>query len=65
MCLRLKGLDAEEFRTRLLEEYGIGVIADGGTDIRIAFSCLEVDEIQDLFDIMYRCATELESGISS
>lgn len=62
MCLRLNGMDAEAFRSKLLDEYGIGVIADGATDIRVAFSCLEVDEIPDLFDIMYRCATELRSA---
>lgn len=60
MCVRLKGLDAEEFRKRLLGEYGVGVIADGKTDIRVAFSCLETDEIKDLFDIMYRCALEMK-----
>jgi aspartate/methionine/tyrosine aminotransferase len=59
MSIRLKDVDAEEFRVRLLERYGIGVIAEGGTDVRVAFSCLETDEIADLFDIMYRCATEL------
>ncbi|HEY5530953.1 MAG TPA: aminotransferase class I/II-fold pyridoxal phosphate-dependent enzyme [Candidatus Anoxymicrobiaceae bacterium] len=58
MCVRLKDVDAEAFRVRLLERYGVGVIAEG-TDIRIAFSCLETEEIPDLFDIMYRCATEM------
>ena len=62
MCLRLKDVDAEELRVRLIEQYGVGVIAEGGTDIRIAFSSLEVDEIPDLFDIMYRCATEMQQG---
>ncbi len=64
MSVRLREIDAEAFRVRLLERYGIGVIAEGGTDIRVAFSCLEVDEIPDLFDIMYRCATELKNGSS-
>ena len=61
MCLRLKDIDAEELRVRLLEQYGAGVIAEG-KDIRIAFSSLEVDEIPDLFDIMYRCAIEMKRG---
>ena len=59
MSIALKGIDAEQFRLRLLAEHGVGVIAEGATDIRIAFSCLEVDEIEDLFDIMYRCAKEI------
>jgi aspartate/methionine/tyrosine aminotransferase len=62
ISIKLKDVDAEEFRVRLLEKYGTGVIAEGGTDVRIAFSCLETDEIPDLFDIMYRCATELAEG---
>ncbi|MCJ7745132.1 MAG: aminotransferase class I/II-fold pyridoxal phosphate-dependent enzyme, partial [Actinobacteria bacterium] len=62
MCLRLEGTDAEELRVRLLEQYGVGVIADGDTDVRIALSSLEVDEIPDIFDIMYRCAVEMKRG---
>jgi aspartate/methionine/tyrosine aminotransferase len=60
MSIALKGIDAEQFRLRLLDSYGVGVIAEGSSDIRIAFSCLEVDEIADLFDIMYRCAGEMK-----
>jgi len=61
MSLRLKGTDAEALRVRLLDRYGVGVIAEGGTDIRIAFSCLEVDQIPDIFGIIHRCAKELKS----
>jgi aspartate/methionine/tyrosine aminotransferase len=59
MCLKLKDLDAETFRIRLLKEYGIGVIATGGSDIRVAFSCIEVDEIAPLFEAMFQCAQEM------
>jgi aspartate/methionine/tyrosine aminotransferase len=62
MCLKLNGLDAEAFRIRLLEKYGIGVIAAGGSDIRVAFSCLEVVEIPPLFEAMYGCAQEMKSS---
>ena len=62
MCLRLKGIDAEDFRARLLKEYGVGVIAEGNEDIRVAFSCLETGQIQDLFNIMYRCASEMRGA---
>jgi aspartate/methionine/tyrosine aminotransferase len=60
-CLRTKDLDSEQFRVRLLERYGVGVIAEGGTDIRVAFSCLETEEIGDLFAIMHRCATDMKN----
>jgi aspartate/methionine/tyrosine aminotransferase len=62
MCIGLKDVDAEGLRVRLLEQYGVGVIAEGSSDVRIAFSSLEVDEIPDLFDIMYRCAMEIRRG---
>jgi aspartate/methionine/tyrosine aminotransferase len=62
MCVKLNDLDAETFRVRLLEEYGIGVIASGKTDIRIAFSCLEEADIAPLFDAMFECAQEMKGS---
>ena len=49
MCIRLKNVAAETLRVHLLEEHGLGVIALGNTDIRIAFSCLDEDQIADVF----------------
>jgi aspartate/methionine/tyrosine aminotransferase len=57
VCLR-KGLNAETFRQKLLAQEGIGVISLGNTDIRIAFSSVEEDEIEALFDAMLRCASQ-------
>jgi phosphoenolpyruvate carboxykinase (GTP) len=62
MCLRLKGVDAETFRKHLLERHGVGVIADGETDVRIAFSAVEESEIADLFAVMATAARELRAG---
>lgn len=65
MCLRLKGLNAELFRLRLLEKRGIGVIATAQTDVRVAFSCVEEQDIPDLFSQMFQCAQEMASeGVS-
>ena len=61
MCIRLKGLDAESVRVRLLEEHGVGVIAEG-EDLRIAFSCIEEYEVFELFDIIYRCAKSMRDS---
>ena len=62
MCLKLKGLDAEEFRSHLLQKYGVGVIADGDRDIRVAFSSVDLDQLEDLFAIMAAAARDLQNG---
>ncbi len=59
MCVRVKGVDAERLRVHLLDTYGIGVIAAGPTDVRVAFSCLELDEIEPLFQTLHRAVGEL------
>ena len=50
MCIRLKSVDAETLRVHLLEKYGVGLIAMGKRDLRVAFSCLEEDDVPELFD---------------
>jgi len=59
MCVQLKTVNAEKLRKHLLDQYGIGVIALGEHDIRIAFSCLEVSDIQTLFDDMRQAVADL------
>jgi aspartate/methionine/tyrosine aminotransferase len=49
MCLRLKGVDADATRLRLLDDHGVGTIALGATDLRVAFSCLTVAQIPGVF----------------
>jgi aspartate/methionine/tyrosine aminotransferase len=61
MCVQLKGVDAEKFRLHLLERYQVGVIATSPTDIRVAFSCVEVENLQEVFDIMYAAWRDLAS----
>lgn len=60
MCVQLKNLEAETYRLRLLEDQGIGVIATGPRDIRIAFSCVEANDIPTLFDGMLTCALAMQ-----
>src|SRR6056297_181157 len=59
MCIRLKTVNAEKLRKHLLDKYGIGVIALGERDIRVAFSCLEASDIPTLFDDMLQAVNEL------
>jgi len=60
MCLKLKTVEAEPLRVHLLDKYGVGLISMGKVDLRIAFSCLEVDQIAEMFEIIYRGIKDLE-----
>jgi aspartate/methionine/tyrosine aminotransferase len=59
MCVETKGVEAEAVRLHLLETYGIGTIATGGHDLRIAFSCLEEGDVEPLFEVLHRAIQEL------
>ena len=59
MCVRLKSVPAEAFRKHLLEKHGIGVIADGEHDIRVAFSAVELNDLPELYRTMAAAAREL------
>jgi aspartate/methionine/tyrosine aminotransferase len=61
MCIELPDVDAEVLRVRLLDEYGVGLIATSPTDLRIAFSCLEVDEVEPLFEDVHRAIAQLRA----
>jgi len=60
MCIQLLHTDAERLRKHLLNAYGVGTIAIGERDMRIAFSCLEREQIKDLFDILYTAVKDLD-----
>ena len=62
MCIRLKQVDAETLRIHLLKKYGVGLIAIGESNLRIAFSCMELDDISELFDIILKGIEDLRSG---
>lgn len=53
MCLKLKKVNAEKLRVHLLDSYGVGTIAINSTDLRIAFSCVEEQHLEELFEIIY------------
>ncbi|MFD2116548.1 aminotransferase class I/II-fold pyridoxal phosphate-dependent enzyme [Paenibacillus yanchengensis] len=59
MCLKFDNISAEAVRTTLLDEYGVGTIALGETDLRVAFSCIEEDDLEQLFDYIYEAAKKL------
>ncbi|MBW2609606.1 MAG: aminotransferase class I/II-fold pyridoxal phosphate-dependent enzyme [Deltaproteobacteria bacterium] len=61
MCLRLKTVEAEPLRIHLLENYGVGLISLGKWDMRIAFSCIEKQDVKQLFDTILQGVRDLES----
>ena len=61
MCLKLKTVDAESLRVHLLDQYGVGLIALGKTDLRVAFSCLEKEDTRELFDIVLQGVEDLSN----
>lgn len=62
MCVNVKGVDAEALRVHLLDEYGVGLISTSASDLRVAFSCLEVEEVEPLFEALHKAVQELRSG---
>jgi aspartate/methionine/tyrosine aminotransferase len=62
MSLKIKGVDSESVRRHLLEEYGTGTIALGSQDLRIAFSCIEVDQLEALVDTIYQAVSDLQKA---
>ncbi|MFC5405535.1 aminotransferase class I/II-fold pyridoxal phosphate-dependent enzyme [Cohnella soli] len=62
MCLKLLTADAEAVRQRLLNEYAVGTIALGETDLRVAFSCIEEENLEDLFDRIYKAVLDVKNG---
>ncbi|MFD0712425.1 aminotransferase class I/II-fold pyridoxal phosphate-dependent enzyme [Paenibacillus sp. GCM10027626] len=64
MCLKLGGGNAEAVRTRLLDEYGVGTIALGETDLRVAFSCIEEEHLEELFDTIHRAVVDVAAAVN-
>lgn len=62
MCLKLKTVTAEQLRLHLLDQYGVGTIALGETDLRVAFSCIEEANVEHLFDLIYSGVQDLEKA---
>jgi aspartate/methionine/tyrosine aminotransferase len=62
MCIRVKGVDAEQLRVHLLDRYGVGLISIGAHDIRVAFSCLEEGDVEPLFETVHKAINDLREA---
>lgn len=63
MCLKLLTADAETVRQRLLDGYGVGAIALGKTDLRVAFSCIEEPQLEDVFDRIHQAVLDVKATV--
>lgn len=59
MCVKVKGVDAEKLRVHLLDAHQTGLISTSPTDIRVAFSCLELAQVEPLFETLHAAILEL------
>ena len=60
MTMKLLKGNAEQFRQHLMKTKGIGVIAIGESNVRVAFSCIEESNIADLFEKLYEAVETFE-----
>lgn len=59
MLIKVNGVDSNVLRVHLLDKHGVGLISTAPTDLRVAFSCLEVEDVEPLFDIVHQAIGEL------
>ncbi len=59
VALKLKENIAEELRLILLKKYKVGIIAINDHDIRIAFSCIDEENIEELVAMIYKAFNDI------
>jgi aspartate/methionine/tyrosine aminotransferase len=59
MSFRCAGIDAETLRQKLLHNYGVGTIAIDARTLRVAFSGLDNEHIDEVYATIYRAAEEI------
>ena len=59
MLIKVKGVDAGKLREHLLDKHATGLITTSGTDLRVAFSCLELEQVAPLFETVHTAIQEL------
>jgi hypothetical protein len=59
MLIKVKGVNANTLREHLLDKHQVGLISTAEADLRVAFSCLEVEQVRPLFDTVHAAIAEL------
>ena len=60
MCIKPKGVDAEELRQKLIKDYSTGTIMLSGL-IRVAFSAVPTEKLGKLFENIYNCVVAMKA----
>jgi aspartate/methionine/tyrosine aminotransferase len=61
MLIKVKGVEANKLREHLLDKHATGLICTSPTDLRVAFSCLDVTQVTPLFETIHTAIQELKS----
>ena len=59
MSFDTKKINAEELRVKLLHEHGIGTIQIDPQTLRVAFSSLDEENIEVVYNAIYKVADEM------
>lgn len=59
MSMKCKGIGAEELRVKLLHEHGIGTIAIDPSHLRVAFSSVDTEKLESVFETIFAVAAEM------
>jgi aspartate/methionine/tyrosine aminotransferase len=59
MSMKCTGVAAEDLRLKLLHEHGIGTIAIDPSHIRVAFSSVDAEKLEGVYQTIFKVAEEL------
>ncbi len=59
MTFEVVGKDSDKLRIHLLDKYQTGTISIAGKYLRVAFSSVDVEKIEELYSIIFKAAKEL------
>ena len=59
MSFTCKGISAEKLRQKLLAESGIGVVSLGESCLRVAFSSLDEEKVDQVYGTIYDTAAKI------
>lgn len=59
MSMKCAGIGAEELRVKLLHEHGIGTVAIDECHLRVAFSSVDAEKLESVFETIFKVAEEI------